>query len=249
MKKHFPFRILPILAGALFMSAPSLQAQQSSAPGTAPGVLPGPLSIEIQVPASARAGAGGIYLTSDDAPVHFSVITTADPNAPLLLAVLPAGTPLNSLIKVSGDDFPLLHVTVADILGNSQNDYSDVIVRPVWFAESTHDYSNSISTPPGAGGGSTPPSTGIKTKPDVLVFPNPTTEHLTIVTEGEILWGVVEVLDITGKKTGEIPTGAQSPVAGTDRVTLYLGDLKAGIYLFRFKTDKNVYTRKVQVTR
>jgi hypothetical protein len=233
----------------LLFKVPSVNAQQSSAPSV--GVLSGPLTIDIHIPPPRSAGrslSGGIQLHSNDTPVYFSVITSSDPNAPYLQATLPAGTPLSSSIIITGEDFPLLHVTVADILGNAQNDYSDVIIRPVGYAESFHEYSNSVSTPGGAGNGSSQ-SSGYKTQVDVSVYPNPANSQITIVTEGEILWGAVEIVDITGKKVGEIPTGSFSCFGGPDRVTLSLEGIREGIYLFRFKTNKDTYTRKVHVIR
>jgi hypothetical protein len=249
MKTHYFFRMLCALCLAFLFKFPSVNAQQSSAPST--GILPGPLTMDIHIPPSKSAGrslSGGIQLHSNDAPVYFSVITSSDPNAPYLQATLPAGTPLSSSIIITGEDFPLLHVTVADILGNAQNDYSDVIIRPVGYADSFQDYSNSVSTPGGPGSGFSQLS-GTIPQVDVSVYPNPANSHITIVTEGEILWGAVEIMDITGKKVGEIPTGSTSRMGGADRVTLSLEGIKEGIYLFRFKTGRDTYTRKVHVIR
>ena len=249
MRTHYFFQTIFALCVALLFGTQAVDAQQSSVPAN--GILPGPLTMDIHLPPTKSAGrslSGGIQLHSNHTPVNFSVITPADQNGPYLQATLPAGTPLGSFITITGEDFPLLHVTVADILGTAQNDYSDVIIRPVLYAEPVHDYSNSVSTPGDFGNGSYP-STGIKTNEDVFVYPNPANNQITIVTEGEILWGAVEIVDITGKKVGELPTGSFSCFGGPDRITLSLDSLKDGIYLFRFKTNKDTHTRKVYVIR
>lgn len=249
MRTRNSLRILPALLLAVLSGRQQLSAQQSALIGN----LPGPLSLEIQIPVSALKGNGVNYIAVDDIPVKFSRLHSSDPEFLRLITELPQGTPVSSSIKIPVDGFPVLHVTVADILGNSQNDYSDVIIKPVWIESGSFSYSNSISSPAypphGAGEGSIIQSGGIKTDPDVQIFPNPANEYLTIVTEGEILWGVVEVLDITGKKTAEISAGNHSRVGGSQRTTIPLADLRPGIYLFRFRTDKNVYTRKVQVVK
>jgi hypothetical protein len=250
MKTHYFFRMLCALCLAFLFGGQAINAQQSSVPDS--GFLTGPLTMDIHIPLTKSAGrnlSGGIQLHSNDAPVYFSVITSSDPNAPYLQATLPTGTPLNSSLIITGEGFPLLHVTVADILGNAQNEYSNVIIRPERYAEPIYDHSNLICSPNSSGSGPASSPSGFKTNVNVLVYPNPASDQITIVTEGEILWGVVEIVDITGKKVIEIPTGSVTCLGGADRVTLSLDGLKEGIYLFRFKTNRETYTRKVQVIR
>lgn len=179
-------------------------------------------------------------------------------NGKLVMQVdIPAGTPVGTTFNVSFDDKPLWHVTVADILGQSESEGTGMdAMRPI-------DVSSVISlTNTTPGGGSNPtsvstPSTvntgsGLgsgKNQPKMDVYPNPATDQITIVTEGEVLWGVTEVIDITGKKVLEIPTGSNAPATGIDRLTIQVSQLKPGTYILRFKTDKDTYTKRFQVAR
>lgn len=163
------------------------------------------------------------------------------------------GLPVTAGFSFVFNGKPDWHVTVADILGHAEGQGDDEFenFRPLditdMFSQTTPSSpgSSSISAPPAVT--STPGGKGAQPKMDL--FPNPTTEFITIVTEGEVLWGVTEIIDLTGKKILEIPTGYNSPSIGADRVTLMVGQLKPGTYIVRFKTNKSVYTKRFQVSR
>lgn len=163
--------------------------------------------------------------------------------------------PLTTIINFTVSDIPYWHVTVADILGQTEGTTgNNNALRPINISDViTPDNDNNTSPTAVAQPGPqsvTGSNDGIaKPQPKMDVYPNPATEYIIIVTEGEVLWGVVEVIDITGKKILEVPTGVTSPANGIDRVTLTVSQLKPGTYFARFKTNKDVYTKRFQVAR
>lgn len=171
---------------------------------------------------------------------------------------IPAGTPLGSTVLLTFDGKPFWHVTVADILGQDDGEGSDqpVSLRPIDIeglisgggASTGTTNPNATSTPEVSTG--SPTTSGIgKNQPKMDLYPNPATDQITIVTEGEVLWGVTEVIDITGKKILEVPIGSNIPATGIDRLSITVSQLKPGTYFLRFKTDKDIYTKRFQVAR
>jgi hypothetical protein len=190
---------------------------------------------------------GALRFGASDPNILFSAVNPVDNSMPLLVELkIPEGTPISSIIEIEMEmetGRPLWHVTVADILGNSEQ--NDVSFRPAGPPSGNHDHSTSIVVPPHIGGG-TPGGGQYSATPKfpVSLYPNPATDQIHIVTEGEILWGVTEILDITGKKMGEWPIGAAS-----DRATIDVSSLRPGIYIVRFRTDKETFAKKFQVSR
>lgn len=198
--------------------------------------------IEIS-PEFREKNAGAIRFGASNPNILFSAINPLDYSMPLMVELnIPEGIPMSSYVEMDAG-LPLWHVTVADILGNAEHD--DVSFRPAGAPSGNHDHSTSIVVPPYIGGG-TPGGGQNSTTPKfpVSLYPNPATDNIHIVTEGEILWGVTEILDITGKKMGEWPIGAAS-----DRATIDVSSLRPGIYIIRFRTDKETYAKKFQVSR
>jgi hypothetical protein len=171
---------------------------------------------------------------------------------------IPQGTPIGTTVYVMMGGLPLWHVTVADILGHEGSD-PDVAMRPLDLSGSTSittdnngsgTGSTSISLPPVVNTGNGASSTSsYKSQPKIDLYPNPATDQISIVTEGEVLWGVTEIIDITGKKILEIPTGVSTPANGIDRQSVVVSQLKPGTYFLRFRTNKDVYTKRFQVAR
>lgn len=165
--------------------------------------------------------------------------------------IIPTGVPLSSAVSLIQNNWPLWHVTVADILGNSESN-DEVNLRPVETISQEEGQGtgnpNAISDP---NTGNIPVSgiQGTKSTPKMDIFPNPAVEEINIVTEGEVLWGVSEVIDLTGKRVAVFPTGASAPAAGVQKQTINLSGIKAGIYILRFKTDKESYARRFQIIK
>lgn len=169
---------------------------------------------------------------------------------------IPTGTPLGSVITIMGSGMPLWHVTVADILGNAESN-DPVTMRPldeVHTGTGVGNNPNAISQPAGANTGTATTSSvtgsGIdKMQPRMDVYPNPTTEFITIVTEGEVLWGIAEVIDPTGKKVLEIPTGSGGQDSGISQLTLNVSQLKAGMYFVRVRIANDYMTKRFFVSK
>lgn len=140
------------------------------------------------------------------------------------------------------------HVTVQDILGVDNG-------SP---AQSANDNIKLTDTPASAGGsGSVPLSSvtpqgggntvqGASPAVSISIYPNPTTDGVNVVTEGEIIFGVVEVIDLTGKTVKKSNTPSNGD-GNSSNIYLSLSELKAGMYLIRFQTDKNIYVKRIQV--
>ena len=77
----------------------------------------------------------------------------------------------------------------------------------------------------------------------LFVYPNPFREELTlspvITTPTSITW---ELIDLQGRVVNQ---GARHLNAGRQRITLPLGALPAGLYLYRLTTETDTYTGKV----
>ena len=172
---------------------------------------------------------------------------------------IPQGTPVTATVYITMAGAPFWHVTVADILGHQDSDPDpDVLMRPLDLngSASITDTDNNgsggataITLPTVVTGEGSSSSLSHKSLPTIDLYPNPATDQISIVTEGEVLWGVTEIIDLTGKKILEIPTGAPAPANGTDRQTVMISQLKPGTYLLRFRTNKDVYTKRFQVVR
>lgn len=162
--------------------------------------------------------------------------------------------PMEHGFTVSVNNDPPRHVTVADILGNTDegtNDNPVFLARPLnptntsGNAEGGHSTSISQPTP-------TTPNVAVAQTPihKIEVFPNPASDNLNIVTEGEVLWGIVEVIDITGKRVMAVNTGLNAPAAnGPDKLSVSVSNMIPGTYILRFKTNKETYTKRFQVVR
>lgn len=139
------------------------------------------------------------------------------------------------------------HVTVQDILGV---DNSTPAQKPGVLSTgngtdldgSTDEEDNSTGPQQAVvpGGGSSGSGVGI------TIYPNPTVDGVNVVTEGEIIFGVVELFDLTGKavKKQNTPSGGSG---NSSNIYVSLSGLKAGMYLIRFQTDKNTYVKRIQV--
>jgi len=191
-----------------------------------------------------------INLDADHSGVYFGSFTEMEGGGFYVDIDIPEGVPFNTGVFITLDNFPLWHVTVADILGTSESD-NEVNLRPIGTEtpeEEGSGYSNSI-TQPGSEGPVVSGLQGNKVTPKIDLFPNPAIEEINIVTEGEVLWGVSEVIDLTGKRIATFPTGVGAPAAGVHKQTINISGLKAGIYILRFKTDKETYARRFQIVK
>lgn len=139
------------------------------------------------------------------------------------------------------------HVTVQDILGFDKDNLESVN-RNNGISQTTGTTGNPVSV---VGGGTTPSSSqnqmqnANSSQVTISIFPNPTSDQLNVITEGEIIFGTVEVIDLTGKMI-KTQSNVFSHSNGSN-VTLSVHELKSGMYFIRFKTDKNIYVKRFQV--
>lgn len=139
------------------------------------------------------------------------------------------------------------HVTVQDILGVDNNSPAQTVNNNVNLTGTPSTVGGSGSVPvnsavPQGGGSGTSAAPALS----ISIFPNPTTDGVNVVTEGEIIFGVVEVIDLTGKtvKKTNAPSGNDG---NSSNMYISLSELKSGMYLLRFQTDKNIYVKRIQV--
>lgn len=156
--------------------------------------------------------------------------------------------PIVLLIRPNKDGGVMEHVTVADISGaeptNTDNSISISLPKPTGLGSSTSAMNEFISIPGGGphGNGAGNPSSKI------TVFPNPANEEVNIVTEGEVMWGMAQVVDLSGKVVKNF-TISDVMSQNTNFVKINLSELNAGVYFVRFKTDKETYAKRIQVVR
>jgi|GEM_PF-1665751 len=245
---------LMVMAG---LSASYAQSNAINAPNQPTGGTAEEASYEISLADNVTKSGSGRQPFSIECSSSSVVITEAGLNSQGALRyniTIPQGTPLGVSVSLVMNGIPFWHVTVADILGQNNSD-PDVAMRPLGIDNSESenngddDGSTAIILPPVVNTGSnTASSIGSKAS-KIDLYPNPATDQISIVTEGEVLWGVCEIIDITGKKILEIPTGVSVPANGIDRHTIMVSQLKPGTYLVRFRTNKDVYTKRFQVAR
>ena len=204
----------------------------------------------------AKSGArSGIVVGASSQNVNFSEIHSLSTGDMMVYDVqIPIHTPLGATVYITFNGLPLWHVTVADILGTSQND-GEVSMRPLEDngedgGAGSNPGSVSQPAPTGTGGSGSASSSGSgieKSQPKIDLFPNPAVDQILIVTEGEVLWGIAEVIDLTGKKILEVPTGSTSPGMGPDKLSINVTSLKAGLYFVRVRVGAEVLTKRFQV--
>ncbi len=87
-------------------------------------------------------------------------------------------------------------------------------------------------------------TTGIATNTDgkgLDIYPNPATDQITIVQQGNLEPRTFDLQTLTGR------TVQSGKLAGKGRHTIDVSDLSAGVYLLQVKTDEAVRTKKVIV--
>ena len=251
--KHLFLSACFVLAGALVVSAQENAAGVSGASATLEAG-----TYRISVP-SVMAKSGDEITGGTTSPgIDIKNVTPLRKAGTMIFDVnIPVGTPLGDVVFLSQGGEPLWHVTVADILGNSQGEGDGISLRPLHQEPmgsgsgntGNNGNPNAISQPAPTTEPGSSLSTGTGGQPKIDLYPNPATDQITIVTEGEVLWGVTEIIDLTGKKILEIPTGFTSPMAGAERITVNISSLRTGLYLVRFRTNKDTYTRRIQVAK
>jgi len=251
-----------VLAGVLSASAQtnSVTPPVTSTSGNVTGlVAPQTVTYRITVPAAMfdKSDGTGLSIGTNVQLIGIKEVTELSQNGNMVFDVnIPQGTPMGGVVFLQANKQPFWHVTVADILGSTENNDDDVVLRPIGDSGTTAPGTgttspNSITQPAPTGGTSTTAtaSTPGGPQPKIDIFPNPASDQVFIVTEGEVLWGVSEVIDITGKKVLEVPTGASNPGAGIDKMGINISSLKPGTYFVRFRTNKDVYTKRILVVR
>lgn len=255
MKSNATLKSL-LVSGLLLMAGATVASAQDYAQSA--GVTQKAASYRITIPENFRG------MTERDGIVIGATLNTIDiremgrDGATLLYDVsIPEGTPTGTVVTVYGTGTPLWHVTVADILGNSQSD-DEVMLRPLDPTNNNGNPGtgvgsnpNAVAQPAGASTGTATSSvtTLSKATPDFQLYPNPTVSFVTIVTEGEVLWGVAEVVDPTGKRVLTVPTGYDAAALGTDKLTIHVGDLKTGIYFLRVHVGNDIVTKRFLVNK
>ncbi len=137
------------------------------------------------------------------------------------------------------------HVTVQDILGISPDNYF-INDQPIGIESSTGTYSNPVSvTSPTQPNQNVQNNSLTTVNTSISIYPNPTSDQCNVVTEGEIIFGVVEIIDVTGKTVKKM--GNISQTGQGSSITIPVNDLKAGIYLIRFQTNKDIHVKRLQV--
>jgi hypothetical protein len=156
--------------------------------------------------------------------------------------------PIVLLIRPHKEGGVMEHVTVADICGaeptNSNNSISISLPKPTGLGYTSSGNSEFISIPGGGPSGSGAASPGSK----INLFPNPAIDEINIVTEGEVMWGVGQVVDLSGKVVKNF-TISDVVSQNTNFVKVNLSDLNTGIYFIRFKTDKETYAKRIQIIK
>lgn len=251
--KHLFVSACFVMAGAFAVSA-----QENSAGLSGASVTTEAVTYRLSVPASMAKSGGQITGGSTSSDIGIKDVKPLHKVGTMIFDVnIPAGTPLGDVVYLSQGGEPLWHVTVADILGNSQGDGDGISMRPLHQepmgsgsgTSGNTGNPNAISQPAPTTETGSSLSSSKGGQPKIDLYPNPATDQITIVTEGEVLWGVTEIIDLTGKKILEIPTGFNSPVSGAERITVNISPLKTGLYLVRFRTNKDTYTRRIQVAK
>ncbi|HEY8365580.1 MAG TPA: T9SS type A sorting domain-containing protein [Bacteroidia bacterium] len=137
------------------------------------------------------------------------------------------------------------HVTVQDILGVFPEDklhQSSVIGIE---QTSSTDSNNPISVTSPTVNPNHPNNSLTTVHTNINVYPNPTSDQCNVVTEGEIIFGVVEIIDVTGKTVKKM--GNVNQTGQGSSITIPVNDLKPGIYLIRFQTNKDIHVKRLQV--
>ena len=242
------------ISGLLLFAGVSVSMAQENGAALGTGLTASSATYRLNIPNSVGGGSdvtvestGGTGIGIRPTPATYSgnLVYNVD---------IPVGTPLDGSVNVVINGSPLWHVTVADILGADNSNPGGVMLRPIKLdgdspsAGSTGSGTTAPSiTAVTSGPAATSGSGGYTPKADV--YPNPATDDVNIVTEGEVLWGVTEIIDITGKKILEIPTGRTSPATGTNRVNINVSSLKTGVYFIRVRVGNEIQTKRVQVNR
>lgn len=255
MKSNATLKSL-LVSGLLLMAGATVASAQNNS--AALGITEKPASYRLTVPENLRGMTERDGITVGATLNTVNIQAVGRDGATLIYDVnIPEGTPTGTVVTVYGTGTPLWHVTVADILGNSQSD-DEVLLRPLDPTNSgsgtgVNGNPNAVAQPAGAStsgtSSSTPGSTLSKASPDFQLYPNPTVSFVTIVTEGEVLWGVAEVMDPTGKRVLQVPTGYDAAALGTDKFTVNVADLKSGMYFLRIHVGSEVITKRFFVTK
>jgi hypothetical protein len=180
---------------------------------------------------------------------HITIVTDRKNDSTYVVLLSSDRRPTDQIDFSAGfDNVPQEHVTVADICGHSDGSEIQNLSRPKpnyqgiagHIIDNSSNNGNGNSIQIGIPGGVSGTSTKIST------YPNPTSETLNIVTEGEVIWGIIQINDLTGKRVQSTKV-CDVPSNGTGTVLLSLSSLRDGIYLVHFDTDKDHYVRRIQV--
>lgn len=137
------------------------------------------------------------------------------------------------------------HVTVQDILGAFPDEFLHQTSLIGISQTPDTDYNNPVSVNSPVTNPSQNNATATFLQTSISIYPNPTSDQCNVVTEGEIIFGVVEVIDVTGKTVKKVGNLQQTGQGST--VTIPVNDLKPGIYLLRFQTNKDIHVKRLQV--
>lgn len=134
------------------------------------------------------------------------------------------------------------HVTVQDILGVTP-DLDRIEMDEIELNGDGNSDNNTVVNNGNKPSGNN--QTSINHSTVISVYPNPTSDNINVVTEGEIIFGLVEVIDLTGKMVKNL-NNVSSHGTGSS-INISVSDLRSGMYFIRFKTNKDTYVRKIQI--
>jgi hypothetical protein len=170
---------------------------------------------------------------------------------------------------VSGTNVNLAQATAANNyqITTVQHDYRRVFgtIMQDWFGTSNatlnntfFDFTNNVGFAANKVSGMiTPPSTvpptcytnalvlgleSFDTQAEVLVYPNPTTDSITVSSNSAV--EAIIIYSIDGKKVGSF----KNPIAG-NQMTIDLQSFSVGIYNLQIKTTDKIFTKKIIIRR
>jgi hypothetical protein len=157
----------------------------------------------------------------------------------------PKDAPVNIRLLVKID--PIRTITVDNICGVSDSPpplFTDLIGFDNNANGNSFGNDNSFSQPIGSATANSL-NNNINKGGKINVYPNPTVDEVNIITVDEIMFGVIQIIDMTGK----IVLNVDTHNSNSHNIRFNVSQLKEGLYLMKFETNKEKYVRKLKVVR